>query len=385
MKRSTDRILRTHVGSLARPPGLADASRNVQTPEEWRRFKLEQVQPAIAEVLRKQAEARVDIVSDGELGKGSRNSYHSKRFDGVTIRPLRQGEAAAMREQTNERLEFSEFYGTGQGGARGQERMVASGPVTYAGAPLVEADIAAFKGAISDTGLQFEEAFMCDLAPGWLEHFLFNEHYDTTEEFLFAVADAWKQEYRAIADAGFLIQLDDPALATKYDMLFPQPSIEEYRKVAALRVEAVNYALEGIPEDRVRYHMCWGSWHGPHTHDIPLTDLVDLMLEVKAGAYSIEAGNPRHQHEWKVWKDVKLPDGKILIPGVVSHASNVVEHPELVADRIVQYANVVGRENVIAGTDCGMGGRVHEQIGWTKLAVLAEGAELATKRLWARS
>jgi 5-methyltetrahydropteroyltriglutamate--homocysteine methyltransferase len=223
---------------------------------------------------------------------------------------------------------------------------------------------------------------MCVLAPGWLEHFFYNEHYATDEEYLFALADAIKHEYKAIVDAGFILQIDDPALPDTYDMIVPQPPIEEYRKFAAVRIEAVNHALQGIPEDRVRYHICWGSWHGPHTHDLPLKHVIDLMLNVKAGAYSVEAANPRHEHEWKIWKDVNLPQGKILIPGVVSHASNVVEHPELVADRIVLYANLVGRENVIAGTDCGMGLRVHPQIAWAKLKALAEGAALATRQLW---
>ncbi len=183
---------------------------------------------------------------------------------------------------------------------------------------------------------------MCVLAPGWLEHFFHNEYYSNDEQYLFALADAMKHEYKAIVDAGFILQLDDPALPDTYDMIVPTPTIAEYRKFAEVRIDALNHALQGLPEDRVRYHICWGSWHGPHTHDLPLKHLVDLMLKVKAGAYSVEAANPRHEHEWKVWKDVKLPDGKILIPGVVSHASNVVEHPELVADRIALYASLGG-------------------------------------------
>jgi 5-methyltetrahydropteroyltriglutamate--homocysteine methyltransferase len=223
---------------------------------------------------------------------------------------------------------------------------------------------------------------MCVLAPGWLEHFFYNEHYKTDEEYLFALADAMKHEYKAVVDAGFILQLDDPGLPDTYDMIVPNPSIPDYRKFADLRIEALNHALKGLPEDRIRYHICWGSWHGPHTHDLPLEHVVDIMLKVNAQAYSVEAANPRHEHEWKVWRDTKLPEGKILIPGVVSHASNVVEHPELVADRIELYAGLVGRENVIAGTDCGMGGRVHWQIGWAKLKALGDGAELASRRLW---
>jgi 5-methyltetrahydropteroyltriglutamate--homocysteine methyltransferase len=233
---------------------------------------------------------------------------------------------------------------------------------------------------MAETGA--DEAFMCVLAPGWLEHWLYNEYYKSDEEYLFALADAMKHEYKAIVDAGFILQLDDPGLPDTYDMIVPAPSIEEYRRFAEIRVEALNHALKGLPEDRVRYHICWGSWHGPHTHDLPLKHVVDLMLRVTAQAYSVEAANPRHEHEWKVWKDVKLPEGKLLLPGVVSHASNVVEHPELVADRIIQYAELVGRENVIASTDCGMGGRVHHQIGWAKLRSLVEGARMATEQLW---
>ena len=199
---------------------------------------------------------------------------------------------------------------------------------------------------------------------------------------MFALADAIRHEYRAIVDAGFILQIDDPALSDTYDMIVPTPSIEDYRTFAALRIDALNHALEGIPDDRVRYHICWGSWHGPHTHALPLDYVVDLMLNVKAGAYSVEATNPRHEHEWKIWKKVKLPDGKILIPGIVSHATNVVEHPELVADRIVRFADLVGRENVIAGTNCGLGLRLHPQIAWAKLRALAEGAALASKQLW---
>jgi len=239
-----------------------------------------------------------------------------------------------------------------------------------------------FKSALAETNVRTEDAFMCVLAPGWLEHFFYNEHYPTDDEYLFALADAIKHEYKAIVDAGFILQIDDPALPDTYDMIVPAPSIEEYRQFASVRIDAVNHALQGIPEDRVRYHICWGSWHGPHTHDLPLKHVVDLMLRVNAGAYSVEAANPRHEHEWKVWKETRLPEGKVLIPGVVSHASNVVEHPELVADRILLYASLVGRENVIAGTDCGMGMRVHPQIAWAKLKALSEGAALASKELW---
>jgi 5-methyltetrahydropteroyltriglutamate--homocysteine methyltransferase len=225
------------------------------------------------------------------------------------------------------------------------------------------------------------EGFMTSIAPGSASR-IGNEHYKTEEEFLFACADAMREEYRAILDAGLLLQLDDPAIAENWDMVNPAPTPEAYRKFSMVRVEALNHALRGLPQDRIRFHLCWGSWHGPHVTDIPMREIVGVMLAVGCQAYSFEAGNVRHEHEWRVWEDVKLPPGKIIIPGVVSHATNVVEHPELVADRIERFARLVGRERVIAGTDCGLGGRVHPQIGWAKLESLAAGAKLASQRLW---
>jgi 5-methyltetrahydropteroyltriglutamate--homocysteine methyltransferase len=260
--------------------------------------------------------------------------------------------------------------------------VICCGPIQFIGQQEVEHDLATFRAALAEAQVQPEETFLCVLAPGWLEHFFHNEHYANDEDYLFALADAVKSEYKAIVDAGFVLQIDDPALPDTYDMIVPTPSIADYRKFAEVRVEALNHALEGLPADRIRYHICWGSWHGPHTHDLPLEHVIDLMLKIRAGAYSVEAANARHEHEWKLWQNVKLPHGKILIPGVVTHHTNVVEHPEVVADRIIRYANLVGRENVIAGTDCGMGLRVHPQIAWAKLKALAEGAALASKDLW---
>jgi 5-methyltetrahydropteroyltriglutamate--homocysteine methyltransferase len=209
-----------------------------------------------------------------------------------------------------------------------------------------------------------------------------NLYYKTEEEFVFAAADAMREEYKAIVGAGIILQIDDPSLPDNWDMINPEPPLAEFKKFEAVRIEALNHALRGLPADRIRFHICWGSWHGPHTTDVPLQDIVDLVLKVNAGAYSVEAGNVRHEHEWRVWRDVKLADGQLLIPGVVSHATNIVEHPQVVADRIVRYANIVGRENVIAGSDCGFGGRIHPQIAWAKIAALAEGARLATGELW---
>lgn len=384
MKRSSHRILTTHAGRLDGPPDLREMALAIQTGKST---DIESVRPrirtAMAEIVRQQSGCGIDIVSDGELGKiGFGMVTYGRRLKGLSTRPAKQGEGW-MGHGTGERKEFAEFYrDLGFERFMAPERVVCTGPISYVGEKEIANDVAVFQAALKESGANVEEPFMCALAPGWLEHFFHNEYYKKDEEYIFALADAMKHEYKAIVDAGFVLQLDDPALPDTYDMLEPRPTIEEYRKFAAVRIDALNHALKGLPEDRVRYHICWGSWHGPHTSDLPLKHVVDLMLRVTAGAYSVEAANPRHEHEWKVWRDVKLAPGKILIPGVVSHASNVVEHPELVADRIVLYAGLVGKENVIAGTDCGMGARVHPQIAWAKLKTLAEGAALASKQLF---
>jgi 5-methyltetrahydropteroyltriglutamate--homocysteine methyltransferase len=256
---------------------------------------------------------------------------------------------------------------------------VCRAPLTYTGHAAIQADIAHFKAALQATGL--DEGFMTSIAPGSASR-IGNEYYKTDEEFLYACAEAMREEYKAILDAGLVLQLDDPAIAENWDMINPEPSVEAYRRFSMVRVEALNHALRGLPQDRIRFHLCWGSWHGPHVTDIAMRDIVEVMLAVSCQAYSFEAGNVRHEHEWRVWEQVKLPAGKVLVPGVVSHATNVVEHPELVADRIERFARLVGRERVIAGTDCGLGGRVHPQIAWAKLESLVRGAALATKRLW---
>ena len=251
----------------------------------------------------------------------------------------------------------------------------------YVGQTAIKRDIENLATAVRAN--RAEEVFMTAVSPATLQ-ILPNEYYKNAEEYTFALAEAIQEEYKAIVDAGFILQIDDPALVDIYDWWFSMKGdMAGYRKWAAFQVEALNHALAGIPEDRVRFHICWGSWHGPHQGDVQLKDVVDLLLKVKAQAYVIEAGNVRHEHEWKIWKETKLPQGKILIPGVVSHATNVLEHPELIADRLIRFASVVGRENVIAGTDCGLGGRVHPQIAWAKLAALSEGAKLASKELWA--
>jgi 5-methyltetrahydropteroyltriglutamate--homocysteine methyltransferase len=385
MKRSTNRILTTHAGRLDGPPELTQMTRGILAGHSLDMNSLMPlIRAGIVDVARKQAAAGIDVISDGEMGKigfGGVN-YYGRRLNGLASRKLRPGEAPFMALQTNERIEFADFYKELQFMPAPTERAICDGPISYIGRDEVKRDLEFFKSALADANVKAEETFMCVLAPGWLHHFFYNEFYKSDEEYMFALADAIRHEYKAIIDAGFVLQIDDPALPDTYDMIVPLPSIEEYRKIAAVSIEALNQALTGLPEDRIRYHICWGSWHGPHTNDLPLKHVVDLLLKVNAGAYSVEAANPRHEHEWKIWRDVKLPQGKILIPGVVSHASNVVEHPELVADRIVRFAGLVGRENVIAGTDCGMGARVHPQIAWAKLKSLSEGAALASKELW---
>jgi 5-methyltetrahydropteroyltriglutamate--homocysteine methyltransferase len=252
-------------------------------------------------------------------------------------------------------------------------------PITYTGQQAIAADIANFKAAMQAAGVT--EGFMSSVAPGSASR-IANAYYKTDEELLYACADAMREEYQAIVEAGLVLQLDDPAIAENWDMVNPAPSVDDYRRFSMVRVEALNHAIRGLPADRIRFHLCWGSWHGPHVTDIPMRDIVDVMLAIKAGGYSFEAGNVRHEHEWKVWQDVKLPDDKVMLPGVVSHATNVVEHPELVAERILRFAGVVGRERVIASTDCGLGGRIHPDIAWAKLGALAQGAALASRALW---
>jgi 5-methyltetrahydropteroyltriglutamate--homocysteine methyltransferase len=258
--------------------------------------------------------------------------------------------------------------------------VICTGPLTFIGHAALQTDIDNFKAALQ--GVEGPEPFLPAVAPGTIEHWMKNEYYRSDEEFLNAIADAMHEEYKAITDAGFLLQIDDPDLADAWQIQGDM-SVPEYRKFAELRIEALNYALRDIPEESVRFHMCWGSYHGPHKYDVPLKDIVDLVLQVKAVGYSIEASNPRHEHEWRVWEDVKLPEGKVLIPGVVGHATDFIEHPELVAERLIKYAKLVGREQVIAGTDCGLGTRVgHPKIAWAKFQALVEGAQLATQRLW---
>ena len=391
MKRSDRRILTSHVGSLPRPETLIEINRVKFAGEAYdQKTYAARLSTAVEEICRKQAEIGVDIINDGEFGKTTRgpidygawSSYALGRLSGW--QPGEPGRLPALAGR-RDRAIFDEFYreldATSfiSSSSMGGRPPVFVGPIGYIGHHALAADLGNFKAALA--AVKAEEGFITAVAPGSFARRQ-NQYYKSDEEFLHALAEALREEYKAIVDAGFVVQLDDPGLPDTWDMANPEPSVDEYKKFAMVRVEALNHALRGLPEDRIRYHICWGSWHGPHTTDLPLRNIVDVLLKVRVGAYSIEAGNVRHEHEWKVWRDVKLPDGKVLIPGVVSHATNVVEHPEVVADRILNFARVVGRENVIAGTDCGLGGRIHPQLVWAKLAALVEGAKLATKDLY---
>jgi 5-methyltetrahydropteroyltriglutamate--homocysteine methyltransferase len=387
MKNSSSRILTTHVGSLARPPEIIEVMRAKEAGQTYDAQRLAGlVRDSVQEVVRRQVEAGIDVPSDGEYGKPSFTAYVHDRLTGFEPSPSAPREAS-LRNAYRDRMRFPEFYAEYDSGgeAAAGSQVVCTGPITYQGQEAVQSDISNFKAALETA--EPEEAFIPAVAPGTIELQRSNVFYATEEEFLAAIADAMKEEYRAIVDAGFILQVDDPRVVTHYGNPDPAPTIEEYRKFASLRVAALNHALEGIPADRVRYHLCWGSWHGPHTTDVPLRDIVDIVLQVNAGAYCVEAANPRHAHEWEVWENVKLPDGKILIPGVVAHTTNHVEHPELVAQRIVNYARMLGRENVMAGSDCGFSQgaftpRVHPSIMWAKLEALAQGAALASQQLW---
>jgi 5-methyltetrahydropteroyltriglutamate--homocysteine methyltransferase len=387
VKRSTDRILTTHVGSLIRPPELQAQIRARQSGKDFDPATFDKVlTSSVADIVAAQVKAGVDVVSDGEFGKFiSWSQYVLDRFSGFERRPFdAQGNPWA---RGADRTRFAEFYSEldAQDAPATQTRAVCVGPVTYTGSADVGRDIANFKSALAKAPAT--EAFMPVAAPASVIPDRENEFYKSEDELLDAIGLAMRQEYKTIVDAGFLVQLDDARTAVTFDRMVPPASFEDYRRWAGKLAAVLNHAVEGIPEDKIRYHVCWGSWPGPHTTDVPLARIADIILSVKAGAYVIEGANPRHDHEWKVWKDVKLPDGKVIVPGVISHATNVVEHPELVADRIVRLANVVGRENVIAGTDCGFAQspfyrRVHPSIMWAKLEALAEGARLATKQLW---
>ncbi len=387
MKRSSDRILTTHVGSLIRPPALQDFLRAKQAGKRYDKAAYDDcLKQSVADVVHKQAEVGIDVVSDGEFGKSiSWSQYVLERLSGFERRPIKPGGNPFTRGVDREH--FAEFYAEldAREGVATTVEAVCVGPISYTGQAELERDIANFKAALKDA--KVEEAFLPVAAPASVIPDRKNEYYKSEEELIRAIGAAMRTEYRMIIDAGFVLQLDDARAAVTYDRMVPPGSFADYRKWLAMQVDVLNEAIAGLPADRIRYHVCWGSWPVPHTTDVPLKDIVDLILGMKVGAYVIEGANPRHEHEWRVWESAKLPADRLLIPGVISHATNVVEHPELVAERIVRLARLVGRENVLAGTDCGFAQgpfhrRVHPSIMWAKLEALVEGAKLASAELW---
>ena len=393
LKNSRKRILTTHTGSLPRPADLVTILNKKEVGEDYDRPALAaRIRRAIGEIVNKQRDTGIDVVGDGEHSKVNWMAYARGRLSGLEEidSPVR------FRGATRDSIAFAAAYEDAKVmlAARSEtivpkrtvrpRAQVCSGPIRYVGQDEVNTDIENLKVAVQNAEL--EEAFITAISPSNLELYYENHYYASDEEYLTALADAMRIEYEAIVNAGFLLQIDDPRMATHYNRT-PDASIEDCRKFISLRVEAVNYALRNIPQDRVRFHTCYSVNIAPRVHDFELKHFIDLMLNVKAGAYVIEAANPRHEHEWQIWEDVKLPDGKLLVPGVVSHCVHLVEHPELVAQRIARFAGIVGRERVIAGTDCGFGtsgagDEVHPDVAWAKLAALVEGAKIASRRLW---
>jgi 5-methyltetrahydropteroyltriglutamate--homocysteine methyltransferase len=398
----SDRIQTSHAGSLPRPEDLVQLNLARSSGEDVDEAAYEQqLGRAVADVVARQRKIGIDIVNDGEYGHsmgerydyGAWWSYVFPRLGGLELtdvallsapqaRPKPGEVALASFDERRDWQQFAEAYDDPSSGAALPNRPpvtpVARGPITYIGQAAIQRDIAHFKAALDAQGLQ--DGYLNSVAPGSCARFG-NEYYDDDEALIYACADAMREEYTAIIEAGLMLQLDDPAIAENWDQINPAPTVEAYQRFTRVRVEALNHAIRGLPPERIRFHLCWGSWHGPHVTDIPMADIVELMLEINAGAYSFEAANARHEHEWKLWHDVRLPEGKKILPGVVSHSTNVVEHPELVAERIARFASAVGADNVIASTDCGLGGRVHPQIAWAKLEALSQGAALAGRTL----
>ena len=396
MQTSTDRILTTHVGSIPRPESLRMLLRARVRGESIDEVQMAaRVTEAITDVVRTQAEVGLDVISDGEMGKTSFLAYAEDRLTGFValtandpgVPSSNSGGSWTRRIDTRREWQaFREYYQEYLPRAMppSARPAVCQGPITYKGQEALQRDLATLREALRDVNVA--EAFVPAIAPAMVGRGQ-NQYYDSEEAYIFAIAEALKIEYRAIVDAGFLLQIDDPGLGETWDMLLPAPPLEEYRRMQIRNIEALNYALEGIPEERVRYHLCWGSWQGPHVHDLGLRDIVDILLRVKAQEYSIEAATPRHAYEWRIWEDVTLPDGKVLIPGVIAHTTAVVEHPETIAERLINFAQVVGRERVLAGADCGFAQgalyeRQHPTVMWAKFAALVEGARLASERLW---
>lgn len=395
MQHSTHRILTTHVGSLARPDALVPLLRLKERGQPYDNAAFAAlVHEAVVDTVRKQVEAGIDIVTDGEQGKESFFGYINDRFQGFERKAAAPGDEGNPRTAGREYQAFPDYYAWseqiaawagGRGGDRRYGISTCTGPIRYKGHAAVQADIATLKMALQ--GLAYEEVFMPAIAPSYIAATLPNAYYQSEEEYAQALCDALREEYRAIVDAGFLLQIDDPRLVTQY-MMHPELSVADCRTWAARQVEVINEALREIPPEKVRFHTCYSIDVGPRIHEMALQDIVDIMLQINAEAYSFEAANPRHEHEYHVFEQVKLAEGKILIPGVISHTTNLVEHPELIAERIVRFARLVGRDNVIAGADCGFAASavrfndIHPSVAWLKFAALAEGARLATQQLW---
>jgi 5-methyltetrahydropteroyltriglutamate--homocysteine methyltransferase len=382
-------IRTTQVGSLIRPDDVVASMRRVADGESVDSAELApMLKRGVREVVARQKQAGIDIVSDGEFGKIGWNFYVYERLGGIELRPPQAETFGELPISATHWLRFADFYADYF--AKEQDFKTPPGvfaaveEIRYTGQEAIERDIANLKAAMAAEDVQ--EGFLPVVAPASCFPRLIDEHYRSEQDALMGIAAALREEYRAIVDAGLYVQVDDAFIPFMYDVLVPPGTMEDYLAWARPRIDAVNHALEGIPEERVRYHVCWGSWNGPHTNDIPLRDILPLMLEVRAGTYLFEAANPRHEHEWRVWEDVDLPDGKILAPGVISHATNVVEHPELVAERLERLARIVGDDRVLASTDCGFAQgpflrRVHPSIQWAKLEALAEGARIASRNL----
>jgi 5-methyltetrahydropteroyltriglutamate--homocysteine methyltransferase len=389
MKRSADRILTTHVGSLPRPEDMFALmmDRMDGKPVDEAAYAA-RVAKAVKDIVRQQAELGLDVVNDGEMGKVSFITYAAERLAGIE---RREGERPSPFSTTRETISFPDYYQSAiaqqVSSRRKRQRVVCAGPISYKGQAVAKVELDNLKSALA--GVTVAEAFMPAIAPSNVEATTPNEHYPNAEAYVYAIADAMHAEYKAIADAGLLLQIDDPFLVTYY-ITRPELDVAACRKWAELRVEALNHALRGIPPEKIRFHTCYSINMGPRIHDMELKDIIDIILKVNAGAFSFEAANPRHEHEWKVWKTSKLRDDQILIPGVITQSTVLVEHPELVADRLVKFAEVVGRERVIGGADCGFASfagsnEVHPSIVWAKFKALVDGARIATKRLWGRS
>jgi 5-methyltetrahydropteroyltriglutamate--homocysteine methyltransferase len=398
---SADRVQTTHAGSLPRTPELiaANAARTL-SPDGFTVLPDPTfdalLTDAVVDLVRRQVDAGVTVVGDGEYGKamssavdyGAWWSYSFQRLSGLELLDAGLFSQPAVRSAPGDvRLtsfpdrrdwqRFQRAYTDPDSGitvGKPAAFPTCTGPLRYTGHDAIARDIANLKAGLAATGAQ--EGFLTSLSPGSCSR-ISNQHYGTEQEFIWACADAMREEYVAIVESGLVLQIDDPSIAENWDQINPEPSVDDYQAFTRIRVEALNHALRGLPADRIRFHLCWGSWHGPHTTDVEFRHIVELMLQIDAGAYSFEAGNVRHEHEWRVWEDVELPEGTLILPGVVSHATNVVEHPQLVADRIERFASLVGRERVLASTDCGLGGRLHPDIAWAKLESLAAGARLA--------